>query len=112
MKFDEGYTDNGFSGANFTVPWPGGFIHVADGPGSGASPTEPSDPGVVFDAYPGTPGQPSPANYNDNGNRQPGLTVVGPGDGNGDFTLAGAAYTGTVHGCQHRQLRRRHDHAG
>ncbi len=98
MKFDEGYTDDGFGGANMNVPWPGGFIHVADGPSGAASPNEPSDPGVLFDTYPGTPGQPYPANYNDNGTPQPGLTVIGPDDGNGDFTLAGAAYPGTVHG--------------
>lgn len=98
MKFGEGYTDNSFSGANMTVPWPGAFIHVADGDSGGASPTEPTDPGVLVDTYPGTPGKPYPDNYNDNINWQVGLTVIGPGDGNADFTLTGSAYPGTVHG--------------
>jgi hypothetical protein len=100
MKFGEGYTDNGFGGADINVPWPGGFIHVAGGAGTGFQPTEPSDPGVVFDTYPGTPGHANPANYNDNSNPQPGLTVIGPEDGNnnGDFTFAGAPYQNTVDG--------------
>jgi surface antigen len=108
LKYNEGYTDNSFNMGNSNVPWPGGFIHVADGAAPNvASPTEPADPGVIPSIYPGgviqtdypgVAGQPFPRNYNDNPNARPGLTVVGPADGNGDFTLAGSSYIHTIHG--------------
>jgi surface antigen len=99
LDYNEGYTDNSFGQPNFSVPWPGGFIHVADGPSGAASPPEPTEPGVVQALYPSSTssvtlpdGQPAFSSP------RPGLTVAGPGDGHGDFGLTGAAYPGTTHG--------------
>lgn len=80
MNYDTGYVDNSFGLTNFSVPWPGGFIHLGDGPAAGvASPAEPA-PGVVQAGYPTQ------------------VKVLGPGDGHNDFTLTGAAYPQTVDG--------------
>lgn len=80
MNYNTGYTDNSFGLANFNIPWPGGFIHLGDGPAPGVpSPPEPA-PGVVQATYPTQ------------------VTVLGPGDGRGDFTVTGNAYPGTTHG--------------
>jgi surface antigen len=79
MNYNTGYTDNSFGLPNFSIPWPGGFIHIDDGPSGAASPAEPA-PGVVKSTYPSQ------------------VTVLGPGDGHGDFTLTGSAYPGTTDG--------------
>lgn len=89
LAYGQGYTDNSFSLSNFYIPWPGKFIHVADGAGGQASPAEPAA-GVVQSGYAGQSTAYSSA--------RTGLTVIGPGDGAADFTLAGSAYTGTTHG--------------
>lgn len=92
FKYLESYTDNSFGLGNISIPWPAAFIHVADGAANQNYPTEPTDPGVVFAGYPGTTGT-----YNAQ-NGQPGLVIAGPNDGANDFSLAGSAYPGTVHG--------------
>lgn len=99
LKYDESYTDNSFGQANFTVPWPGGFIHVADGAANQSMPTEPVDPGVLTAGYPNTSNG-NAGTYNAYAGQQPGLAVVGPSDGASptDFTLAGSAYPKTVDG--------------
>lgn len=80
LAYDTGYTDNSFGDPDFAIPWPGGFIHVDDGPAPGVGlPTEPAS-GVVYDGYA----------------QQAGLTVIGPGSST--FTLSGAAYPGTTNG--------------
>jgi surface antigen len=75
MAYDQGYTDNSFGLGNYSVPWPGGFIHVADGPAPGvASPPEPS-PGVVQSTYPTQ------------------VKVIGPGSSASQFSLGNVWYS-------------------
>ncbi len=99
LKYNESYTDNSFGRANFTVPWPGAFIHVADGAASQSMPNEPQDPGVITAGYANS-NNGNAATYNAYAGMQPGLTVVGPSDGSSpaDFTLSGSAYPNTVDG--------------
>jgi surface antigen len=74
MAYNQGYTDNSFGLGNYSVPWPGGFIHVADGPAPGvASPAEPS-PGVVQATYPSQ------------------VKVIGPGSSASQFTTSNVWY--------------------
>ena len=82
LAYNTGYTDTAF-GRTSSIPWPGGFIHIADGPSGAASPLEPAV-GTVWSGYPGQASN--------------GLIVLGPGDSAGGPTLAGSAYPGTVHG--------------
>ena len=74
MAYNQGYTDNSFGLGNYSVPWPGGFIHIADGPAPGtASPAEPS-PGVVQATYPSQ------------------VKVIGPGSSASQFSLGNVWY--------------------
>ncbi|GLX05280.1 CHAP domain-containing protein [Microbispora sp. NBRC 16548] len=78
LKYGLGYSDDSFNLSPFPIPWPGAFIHVADGPKDGAaSPPEPANAGVVKATYPSQP---------------PGLVVLGPA------LLTGSDYPGTTHG--------------
>ncbi|GAA0385817.1 hypothetical protein GCM10009530_40970 [Microbispora corallina] len=84
MAWHQGYSDDSYGLARYDFPWPGGFVHIADGPEPGAAmPPEPN-PGVV--SYEGHPADPLPP------------TVAYPGDGRSDVDLAGADYPGTDHG--------------
>lgn len=79
MPFGQGYTDTSFSQGSFSVPWPEYFIHVADGPSGGASPSEPGN-GVVQASNPSQ------------------VLVIGPGSPASQFTTGNVWYNDPGHG--------------
>ncbi|HEX5497482.1 MAG TPA: CHAP domain-containing protein [Mycobacteriales bacterium] len=79
ISYGSPYTDVSFGLGAFTVPWPGGFVHVADGPSGAASPPEPAD-GVVHAGYPS------------------GVTVIGPGSPASEFSTADVWFQRPGHG--------------
>ncbi len=75
LNYNAGYNDTSFNHSGYSVPWPGGFIHVADGPAGGAaSPPEPAA-GVVSATYPTQ------------------VKVIGPGSPSSQFTTQNVWYS-------------------
>lgn len=85
MAFGQGYSDTGFNGGGFSVPWPKYFIHVADGPSGGASPAEPAN-GIV---QAGNPSQ---------------VLVIGPGSPSSQFSTGNVWYNDPGHGEIGREM--------
>jgi hypothetical protein len=80
IAYGQGYTDNSFGQGNYNVPWPGAFIHVADGPAAGvSSPAEPAS-GVVHASYPDQ------------------VKVIGPGSSSSEFATANVWHRWPGHG--------------
>lgn len=83
MAFGQSAVDTSFHQGAFTVPWPDGFIHIGDGPASGASsPPEPVT-GTVAWGYAA---------------RGANLQVIGPGSQSSQFSTGNVWYSRAAHG--------------
>jgi surface antigen len=80
MAYGQSAVDTSFNQGSFTVPWPAGFVHIADGPSGQASPAEPGN-GTVSWGYPSRGSQ---------------LQVIGPGSAG--FSTGNVWYSRPAHG--------------